>query len=166
MPRTFESWRPLGLRVVSLSQRSLSLGQSVSQSMLTVDVVDVTGKPIPEADVEVRGAGPVQTGKTDQHGRVDFAVQQGPLDVRAIVHDLVVTKEVTSEELKKGATAFMQFPICVTGPIVRPIDLLIFGTAGAMIAAGSHFKIRALEMTGEVALGAAMFGLIYRLSCV
>lgn len=161
------SWRPVPLRLVPIpSKRSYSLGQPLP-NVLAIDVVDVTGKPVKDATVEIRGSsGDVQTGKTDSHGRVDFNVGSGAYDVRAMYDDLVVVKNVSSDEIRKGATTFLQFPVCILDPIIRPMDILLFAAAAGMIAAGSHFKVKALEMTGEVAFGAAIFGFIYRLQCL
>lgn len=161
------SWRPIPLRLHLGSPRpSYGLGQPLP-SLLTVEAVDVSGKPVKDAEVELRGpSGEVQTGRTDSHGKVKFNVSQGPHEIRTTYEDLVVLKDLTSEDIQKGATAFVQFPVCILDPIIRPIDFLIFGTAAGMIVAGSHFKVKALEMTGEIALGAAIFGLIYRLQCL
>jgi hypothetical protein len=79
---------------------------------------------------------------------------------------LTVGKTVTADEISKGYTVFLQFPLCIVDPLLRPVDFIIFGVAGGMIAAGSYWKIKPLEMTGEIALGAAVFGFIYRLQCM
>lgn len=159
------SWRPMPLRVqLGRSRLSEPVGQPLP-NVLVVEVVDVSGKAVKDAAVELRGVD-VQTGKTDSHGRVKFNVGSGPYDLRATYDDLVVIKTVTTEEIAKGATVFLQFPICILDPLIRPVDFLIFATAAGMIVAGSHFKVRALEMTGEIALGAAIFGFIYRLQCL
>lgn len=154
-------WRPIALGAVMRPARP-SLGQ-VSPSVLSVEVVDISGKPIPGATVEVLGQ---QTAQTDGHGKAIFNVPAGPHNIRATYDDMVVVKSISSDELRQGATAFIEFPACIMGPLLRPIDLAIFAAAGGMIWAGSHFKVKALEMTGEVALGAAVFGFIYRLQCM
>jgi hypothetical protein len=159
------SWRPVPLRLVPRPSRlSYGLGQPLP-NVLLVEVVDISGKPVKDAAVELRGAD-VQSGKTDHHGRVEFNVGSGPYDARATYDGLVVVKTVTTEEISKGATVFLQFPICILDPLFRPVDFIIFATAAGMIVAGSHFKVKALEMTGEIALGAAIFGFIYRLQCL
>lgn len=159
------SWRPVPLRLVPRPSRpSYGLGQPL-QNVLLIEVVDISGKPVKDTTVELRGAD-VQTGKTDSHGRVEFSVGSGPYDARATYDDLVVVKTVSTEEIAKDATVFLQFPICIFDPLIRPVDFLIFATAAGMIVAGSHFKVKALEMTGEIALGAAIFGFIYRLQCL
>lgn len=161
------SWRPVPLRLVPRPSRpSYGLGQPMP-NVLTVEVVDVSGKPVKEAKVELRGpSSEARIGQTDSHGRVQFDVGSGPYDIRATHDDLVVIKTVSTEEIAKGATVFMQFPVCIFDPLIRPVDFLIFATAAGMIVAGSHFKVKALEMTGEIALGAAIFGFIYRLQCL
>jgi hypothetical protein len=159
------SWRPVPLRLVpGPSRPSFGLGQPLP-NVLLVEVVDVSGKPVKGADVELRGTD-VQSGKTDSHGRVQFNVGSGPYDARATYDGLIVVKTVSTEEIAKGATVFLQFPICIMDPLIRPVDFIIFATAAGMIVAGSHFKVKALEMTGEIALGAAIFGFIYRLQCL
>lgn len=160
------SWRPAELRLIQGSlRRSYALGQA-SGAPLVVQVVDVGGKPIQTAVVDVMGGGQAQTAVSDVHGRASFSVPAGSYDVRATYKDLVVVKSMTSEELSKGATAFIQFPLCVVDPLIRPIDLVIFGVAGGMVAAGNYWKIKPLGTVGEIALGAAIFGFIYRLQCM
>lgn len=161
------SWRPMPLRLQSSASRpSYGLGQA-PMNVLMVEVVDVSGKAVKDTLLELHStSGDSQTGQTDAHGRAKFNVGPGPYDIRATHDDLVVVKTVTSDEIRKGATAFLQFPVCIMDPLIRPVDFLIFATAAGMIVAGSHFKVKALEMTGEIALGAAIFGFIYRLQCL
>jgi hypothetical protein len=161
------SWRPIPLRLASgLSRPSNRLGQPLP-SLLLVEVVDISGKPVKDAAVDLRGtSGDVQTGKTDGHGRAQFNVGAGAYEVRATYDELVVAKDVSPDDIRKGVTTFLQFPVCILDPLIRPVDFIIFATAAGMIVAGSHFKVKALEMTGEIALGAAIFGFIYRLQCL
>lgn len=160
------SWRPAELRLVrGALGRSYGLGQA-SGAPLVVEVVEAGGKPIKNAVVEVIGGGETRTAHSDVHGKASFDVPAGSYDIRATYNGLVVVRTMSSEDLSKGATAFLQFPICVVDPLIRPVDLLIFGVAGGMIAAGSYWKVKPLEMTGEIALGAAIFGFIYRLQCM
>jgi Carboxypeptidase regulatory-like domain len=163
------SWRPIPLRLVpGPSRRSYGLGQSQMRP-LVVEVVDITGNPVNGATVEIAGSGPNGTTAnivTDKKGQAVANVAPGNYTLRATYNDLVIVKKISQEEMLSGATAFLQFPVCIHGPLFRPIDLAIFGAAASMIVAGSHFKVKALEMTGEIALGAAIFGFIYRLQCI
>jgi hypothetical protein len=160
-------WRPMPLRVASGAPRpSYSLGQAPGvMNNIVVEVVDQSGKPVKDALVEFF-QGPIPgSARTNGEGRA-FSTGSGPLEIRATYNGLTVGQTVSSESIAKGYTTFLQFPMCINDPIIRPIDFLIFGGAAAMIVGGSHFKIKPLEMTGEIALGAAIFGLIYRLQCL
>jgi hypothetical protein len=135
-----------------------------------VEVVDISGNPVRDAAVDISGGGSSSSAHasatTDKKGQVNFDVPAGNYEIRANYNGLVVLKKVTKDEMVAGATAFVQFPTCIMGSLIRPIDLVIFGVAGGMIAAGSYWKVKPLEMTGEIALGAAVFGFIYRLQCM
>lgn len=149
-----------GLPVVSM--RSYSLGQPSTNNLL-VEVVDQSGRPIKGAVVEFAG----QSTETDSKGIAGFsAIGSGKFDVKATSKGLTVGKTVSADDLAKGYTVFLQFPVCIADSLIRPIDLVIFGGAGALIAAGGYFKVKPLEMAGEIAFGAAMFGFIYRLQCL
>lgn len=157
------SWRPGALGAIQGSLKpSRGLGQAYTNNLM-VEVVDQAGKPIKGIPVEFSG----QTVLTDSKGLAGFsAMGSGPFDVKATYDALTIGKAVSADEISKGYTTFLQFPICVVDSLIRPIDFAIFGVAGGMIAAGSYWKIKPLEMTGEIALGAAIFGFIYRLSCL
>jgi len=135
---------------------------------LMVEVVDQAGKPVKGATVDFYSAGSKQgSAETDSKGMVGFsAMGSGPFDVRATYQGLVAGQIVQAADIARGLTAFVQFPVCINDPLFRGIDFLIFGVAGGMIAAGSYWKVKPLEMTGEIALGAAVFGFIYRLQCM
>ncbi len=158
------SWRPTSLAI----RPKISLGQSYQQDNLMVEVVDQAGKPVRGAKVEFFVAGQSQDSKeTDAQGIVRFSANgSGPFEVRATYQNISVGDTVSSADIAKGYTKFLQFPVSVNDPLFRPVDILIFGVAGGMIAAGSYWKIKPLEMTGEIALGAAVFGFIYRLQCM
>lgn len=165
-------WRPAPLRLVQGPSRpSYGLGQA-SPSVLKVVVVDIGGKHVGGADVDLSGAGrdisdaSVTLTQTDSHGEATFNIPPGNYEVRASYRGLVVSKKVTPEDMIKGLSVFLQFPICIVDSLLRPVDFVIFATAAGMIAAGSYWKVKPLEMTGEIALGAAIFGLIYRLQCI
>lgn len=163
MPVSSLSWRPGALGAVRGSSRpSNGLGQASTNNLL-VEVVDQSGKPVKGAIVTFSG----QSVATDARGLAGFsAMGSGKFDVKADYDGLTVGKSVSADEIAKGYTVFLQFPICILDPLIRPIDFVIFGAAGAMIAAGTYWKIKPLEMTGEIALGAAIFGFIYRLQCL
>jgi len=164
MPVSSLSWRPVGLgAVLRPSRPSYGLGQAQAPTLM-VEVVEVTGNAVVGATVDIPGT--QASGITDKKGQVVFNLPAGNYTVRASYNGLVIIKKVTQEEIQDGATIFLQFPVCIQGSLVRPIDLVIFGVAGSMIAAGSYWKIKPLEMTGEIALGAAVFGFIYRLQCM
>lgn len=163
MPVSSLSWRPIPLgAVLNPSRPSYGLGQASSSNLL-VEVVDQAGRPMKGVPVEVSG----QTAQTNSKGAAAFsAMGPGKFDVKATYDGLTLGKSVSAEEIAKGYTVFLQFPICVIDPLFRPIDVVIFGVAGSMIVAGAYWKIKPLEMTGEIALGAAIFGFIYRLQCI
>jgi len=158
------SWRPAELRL----RPRRALGQSYQQDNLVVDVVDQSGKPVRDAKVDFYDGSHEPSSKTtDPSGRVTFSANGGgPFEVRAVYQGLSVGHSVSAADIAKGYTTFLQFPVCINDPLLRPIDFVIFGVAGGMIAAGSYWKIKPLEMTGEIALGAALFGFIYRLQCM
>lgn len=142
---------------------SYALGQP-STGILVVEVVDANGRPIPDALVDLLGTGTeISEIKTDDRGKVAFQVNPGFYEIVVTYESLVVSKKVSPDDIGKGITTFIQFPISIPEPIFRPVDALIFGVAGSMIAAGAYWKIKPLEMTGEIALGAAIFGFIFRL---
>jgi len=163
MPVSRLSWRPLALGAVRRpSGPSYGLGQAMTNN-LTVEVIDQSGRPMKGIPVEFSG----QTVQTDSNGMAGFsAMGSGKFEVKATYKGLTVGKTVPAEDIAKGYTVFLQFPVCVVDPLLRPMDFVIFGAAGGMIAAGSYWKIKPLEMTGEIALGAAVFGFIYRLQCM
>lgn len=157
------SWRPAELRLVPApSHRSYGLGQAMTNNLL-VEVVDQAGRAIKGATVQATG----QSVPTDSRGMASFsAMGAGGFEVKATYQGLTVGKTVSADDIAKGYTVFLQFPICVNDPLLRPMDLVIFGVAGGLIAAGTYWKIKPLEMTGEIAIGAAIFGFIYRLQCM
>jgi len=163
MPVSSPSWRPLALGALQASpRRSYSLSQALTNNLL-VEVVDQSGRPIKGASVQFGS----EQAQTDSRGMASFsAMGSGKFDVKATYNGLTVGKTVTADEISKGYTVFLQFPLCIVDPLLRPVDFIIFGVAGGMIAAGSYWKIKPLEMTGEIALGAAVFGFIYRLQCM
>lgn len=170
MPVSRLSWRPLGLGAVRRPYGpSYGLGQAQAH-FLVVEVVDVSGNPVRDAAVDIAGGGASHgsssSAVTGKDGKAVFDVLPGDYTVRANYNGLVVLKKLTKEEMLSDATAFVQFPTCIMGSLIRPIDFVIFSVAGGMIAAGSYWKIKPLEMTGEIALGAAVFGFIYRLQCM
>lgn len=161
------SWRPIALGSLPLaSRRSYGLGQA-SFGLLSVMVVDASGSPVPNAIVDVLG-GPPESSRTltDRHGKAFFSLPPGAYDLRVNYKDLIINKRVTNAEMATGSTIFFQYPICALDPLFRPMDLIIFALSGGMIVAGSYWKMRPLEMAGEIAFGAAMFGFIYRLQCL
>lgn len=164
------SWRPMALGAVRRpAMPSYGLGQSQMGS-LVVEVVDVTGNPVKGATVDIAGSGSSSgihaSIVTDNKGKAVVDAAPGNYTIRAAYNDLVVVKKITRDDMGDGATIFVQFPVCIQGSLIRPMDLVIFSVAGGLIAAGSYWKIKPLEMTGEIALGAAVFGFIYRLQCM
>lgn len=161
------SWRPAEVKLVpSLLRPSYSLGQPLG-GLLQVIVTDTGGRPVSNVTVEAsRGSQVEASALTDSHGRAFLDIPPGTYDVRAIHDGMVVGERVTEEQFARGMTSFLQFPICVADPLIRPIDLIILGTSAAMITAGSYWKIKPLEMAGEIAFGAGLFGFIYRLQCL
>lgn len=156
------SWHPVPLRLAG----GHLLGQAASRPLRVV-VVDSNGRPMSGAQVEyLRSGGQAGIQETDSHGTATFEGVTGPADIRATYKDLVLSKRLSADDVVRGDTVFIQFQICVSEPLIRPIDIAIIGGAGAMIAAGAYFKVRPLETVGEIAVGAAIFSFIYRLQCL
>lgn len=158
-------WRPMPLRLAVAH----GLGQAPPRQLKVV-IVDANGRPIGGADVELLRLGganaEVMASKADSQGIATFEAPSGPVEIRAIYKDLTISRRLNADEVASGNSIFLQFQICVSEPLIRPVDVAIIGSATALILAGSYFKIRPLETVGEIAVGAAIFSFIYRLQCL
>lgn len=156
------SWRPVELRLAVRHE----LGQAALRPLKVV-VVDANGRPMVGAQVEyLRSGGQAGIQETDSHGVATFEGVTGPADIRVTYKDLVLSKRLSADDVAGGDTVFIQFQLCVSEPLIRPIDIAIIGGAAAMVAAGAYFKVRPLETVGEIAVGATIFSFIYRLQCL
>ena len=169
-PVQSRAWRPGalgGVRAHSTPSRGLGQALPATQGTLSVRVVEISGRPVQDAAIEVfQGGSPVGSWTTGSDGAASLQLSRASYDVRVTYKGMVLVKKVTREEVDGAETVFFQFPICIVDPLFRGIDLAIFATAAGMIAAGTYWKFKPLQMTGEIALGAGIFGLIYRLQCV
>ncbi len=157
--------RPIRLR---LAQAVPAQASPVAELQgLLVTVVDTSGRYIPGADVKGYSRGEVVAeGLTDSHGDVLLPLNSGPYDIAVNYKGHSIWKVATYEAVAHGETIFIQFPMCVTDPIVKPMDLALLGISVGLVGAGMYWKVAPLKTVGEIVFGAAAFGFIYRLSCL
>lgn len=140
--------------------RPSSLAQAFSP--VTVVVTDFSGKPVEGAEVQSGQERQITNG----NGMAFLEYTSPNQEVVALYEDLVASASVGDVDLSRGDTVFINFPVTIPGPLLRPIDLAILGGAAALTLAGIHYKSDALKTVGEVVFGAGAFGIIYRLSCI
>jgi len=158
------SWLPGALKI---APRRFQLGQAAPISHVII-VVDHSGRPVSGVQLSLLGTGGREavTATTDGEGKAVFQVEPGNYEVQTSFKGIVLAQSLKQDQISRGLTTFVQLPFCVVDPIVRPVDLVILGGAAAFIAAGSYWKVQPLTMVGEIAIGAAIFSLIYRLQCL
>lgn len=151
--------------------RPIRLGQSqLPPSSVQVSVVDRQGRPVQDAQVSLFGNSPVAEAKgaTDSKGdallNVGSAV--GPYNVSVSYQGHTFWQEASTKQIARSETIMFELPFCVQDAILKPIDLGLLAAAGALAGSGVYFKIQPLTTAGEVVFGAAMFSIIYRLSCL
>lgn len=148
------------------------LGQSDPAAMevlsgTVVNVIDRQGRPVKGVKVAAFDHGKqVAQGETNSDGDVVFGIQNGPYDIAATYEGHALWKEASAKQVSRGETIVFELPFCVNDAILKPMDLALLTAAGAMAGAGVYWKIQPLTMAGEVVFGAAMFSIIYRLSCI
>lgn len=128
---------------------------SLSQNGLQVLVSDQSGRP-------VSGALVTSAGSSQETGHDGVALVPASREVRVTYEGMSVSKDV----LRSGDTVFVTFPVCVSGPLLKPVDIALLAGAGLLTAAGVYWKSDPLKVAGEVIFGASAFTVIYRLSCL
>lgn len=158
--------------MISLSAKPIRyrpmLGQAVlAGGSLLVSVVDRQGKPVPNAEViAFKGTNEIARGSTNSGGDVTLPIVAGPVDLSVGYNSHVLWKEATAKSVARNETIVVDFPFCVRDPILKPMDLVLLASAGALAGAGVYWKIEPVKMAGEVVFGATIFSIIYRLSCL
>jgi hypothetical protein len=144
------------------------MGQAVrAGGSLLVSVVDRQGKPVPNAEVKAyNGAQEIASGNTDSGGDVWLPISVGPVDLSVGYNGHVLWKEASAKAVGRNETIVVDFPFCVRDPILKPMDIVLLASAGALAGAGVYWKIEPVKVAGEVVFGATMFSIIYRLSCL
>lgn len=141
--------------------------ENISGSGLQVSVIDRQGRPVKDVDLKAYDNGrEVGALKTDPDGDAVFPISIGPFDISATYEGHLLWKEATPKQIARGETIVFELPFCVNDAILKPMDLGLLAAAGALAGAGVYFKVQPLTMAGEVVFGAAMFSIIYRLSCI
>lgn len=142
------------LAPVRLSSFRLSQGAS-----LTVVVVDPRGTPFSDASVTLQGRAMPE--KTNGAGVATFSsVPLGEVIVQIRIGAYVLRARGTTDE-----TLFVTVPVCAPGPFLTGTELVALLLGGAATAGGIFMKKRALEMLGEILIGAGAFTAVYRHSC-
>jgi hypothetical protein len=158
--------------MISLAARPIAfrpvLGQlALKNTGLLVSVVDRQGKPVPNAQVRAfQGAQEIASGTTNSGGDVELPVTSGPVDLAVNYNGHALWKEASAKSIARNETIVVDFPFCVRDPILKPMDIGLLLTAGALAGAGVYWKIEPVKVAGEVIFGASMFTIIYRLSCL
>jgi hypothetical protein len=139
-------------------------------SLLAVAVADIRGNPWPGAQVEVQipGSKTPLIAVTDRDG---IAVIEAPdtvgrgveVHVQAGVYSSWNTW--TGAQAASGETLFVVLPVRGPEPLVTLTELAALLAGGAGVAAGYFWKLNALQVGGEVLIGASIFTAIYRHSC-
>jgi hypothetical protein len=148
----------------------IARAQQNSQSLVTVQVTDLSGAPIPGAQVE---AAPLCTvplvGQTDNLGKISFNLEPGPWDTRLTVASpgfcpekktirvLDQPTQAIPVELELGGCPTKCTPICVTvestgapKPAQGRIDVLVTDTTGAVFPGARVEVDPLLPMPGPV----------------
>lgn len=139
-------------------------------SALAVAVADVRGTAWPGARVEAQIPG-VQAPLVAISDRDGIAILETPaplgrgLDVHVQAGAYSAWKTVTGAEAASGETIFVVLPIRKPEPIMTLTELGSLLLGGAGMAAGYFWKAKALQLGGELLIGASIFTAIYRHSC-
>ncbi len=157
--------------MIALSVKHASFGPKLGQMDVLkgtlVSVVDRQGKPVVGAKVTAYdGAQKVAEGVTDGGGDLLLAIWMGPYNVEVAYNGHTLWKEVSAKQVARGETIVFDLPFCARDPILKPMDIVLLASAGALAGAGMYWKIEPLKVAGEVVFGASMFSIIYRLSCL
>lgn len=155
--------------------RLVRLGQNLPPGAVLVDVlkgtlvsvVDRQGRPIEGAEVVAYDNNKqVSQAKTNDKGDALLNIALGPYDISVTYGGHIFWQTASAKQVARSETIMFELPFCVNDAILKPIDLALLAAAGALAGSGVYFKIQPLTMAGEVVFGAAMFSIIYRLSCL
>jgi len=146
------------------------LAQAPNGSLLAVAVADIRGNPWPGARVEAQipGLKEPRIAITDQDGiallEVPETLGRG-LEVHVQAGAYSSWETWTGAEASSGETLFVVLPVRRPEPLVTLTELGALLAGGAGVAAGYFWNMNALQVGGEVLIGAAIFTAIYRHSC-
>jgi len=144
------------------------MGAAAYGNWMKFVVADVNGRPISGAVVKVAKTGDNLI--TDSDGvanlRRDLSDPgQVPTRVRVEWNGMAIERDIVNDEIS-SLTSFFKFPVCARGPVMTTIEIASLVAGAASIGAGIYWKKEALQLVGEVLVGAAVFTTIYRLSCM
>jgi hypothetical protein len=139
------------------------MGQRASTFL--VSVRDVNGRPMAGAVIESYSDGRLLDAKdADGNGDAVLAVEI-PSSLRIQYGKHVLWQQIPARK-DPEETVFVQFPVCVPGPILTMAEIIGLLGGAAITAGGFFWKHEALKLGGEVLVGAAAFTAIYRHSCL
>jgi len=134
-----------------------------------VVVTDVKGDPFSGATVVARQAGAVfDTRKTDSDGIAMFTIGapvSERVEIRVEADGLVAERKIAIDSVNAGETLFVQLPVDRPEAILTPIEIGTLLLGGGATFAGVYYKMEALQLAGEILLGAGIFTAIYRHGC-
>lgn len=141
------------------------LGQAQVVAAITpyhVTVVDKRGNPFENAQVIVHAGGGQVFGYTDAHGTVTFpSLPEGDLEA-----DIVLESGLKVHmKGNTGSDMFVDLPVCAPVPLLSKTEMVVLAGGALLAGAGFLFKVNALEVVGELAVGGGIFSAIYRNSC-
>lgn len=132
-----------------------------------VSVIDHQGRPVVDVKVSAYDNGKeVSSAQTNSHGDALLPVWNGPYDISISYDGHTMWKEASAKQVARGETIIFDLPFCIRDAIIKPIDIGLLLAAGALAGSGVYFKVQPLTVAGEVVFGAAVFSIIYRLSCL
>lgn len=139
------------------------------QLSFAVVVTDVKGDPFSGATVIARQAGAVfDTQKTDSDGVAIFTLATPVterVEIRVEADGLVAERKMPIDSVNAGETLFVQLPVDRPEAILTPIEIGTLLLGGGATFAGVYYKMEALQLAGEILLGAGIFTAIYRHGC-
>src|SRR4029077_5764545 len=144
-----KTMRPLGLVQVPLRMGWAPPQLELSQAAVPfkVVVIDVRGNGFSGVRVALSDG---QTAITDSDGAATFAnPPKGQVDVTLDNPEFRIVRRGDTNQ-----TLFVDLPVCGTPRILTNTELIALVAGGAIAAAGVHWKISALSVTGEILVGA------------
>jgi len=130
-----------------------------AQAPFKVAVIDVRGNAFTGVKVSLPDG---QTAVTDDNGVATFNTPpRGEVDVTLAIDGLTIVRHGNTNQ-----SLFVDLPICGTPKILTNTELIALLAGAAVVAAGTYWKYKPIQMTGEILVGASLFTAIYRHSCV